>query len=64
MSAVQDMSEIRVAPSLYDIWERDCIVEVEDEDEDDSTVDEIYELFLAYRNEPNLFEHITGLTLQ
>lgn len=60
MSAVQDMSKIRVAPSLYDIWERDCIVE----DEDDSTVDEIYELFLAYRNEPNLFEHITGLTLQ
>lgn len=60
MSAVQDMSEIRVAPSLYDIWERDCIVD----DEDDSTVDEIYELFLAYRNEPTLFEHITGLTLQ
>lgn len=60
MSAVQDMSEIRVAPSLYDIWERDCVVE----DEDDSTVDEIYELFLAYRNEPYLFEHITGLTLQ
>lgn len=60
MCAVQDMSEIRVTPSLYDIWERDCIVE----DEDDSTVDEIYELFLAYRNEPNLFEHITGLTLQ
>lgn len=60
MCAVQDMSEIRVAPSLYDIWERDCVVK----DEDDSTVDEIYELFLAYRNEPNLFEHITGLTLQ
>ena len=60
MSAVQDMSEIRVAPSLYDIWERDCIV---DEDEEDS-VNEIYELFLAYRNEPTLFEHITGLTLQ
>ena len=60
MSAVQDMSEIRVVPSLYDIWERDCVVE----DEDDSTVDEIYELFLAYRNEPTLFEHITGLTLQ
>ena len=59
MSAVQDMSEIRVAPSLYDIWERDCVVE----DEDDS-VNEIYELFLAYRNEPHLFEHITGLTLQ
>jgi hypothetical protein len=54
------MSEIRVAPSLYDIWERDCIVE----DEDDSTVDEIYELFLQFRNEPTLFEHITGLTLQ
>ena len=60
MCAVQDMSEIRVAPSLYDIWERDCIVE----DEDDSTVDEIYELFLQFRNEPSLFEHITGLTLQ
>ena len=59
MSAVQDMSEIRVAPSLYDIWERDCIID----DEEDS-VDEIYELFLAYRNEPTLFEHITGLTLQ
>ena len=59
MCAVQDMSEIRVAPSLYDIWERDCIVN----DEEDS-VDEIYELFLAYRNEPTLFEHITGLTLQ
>lgn len=61
MSAVQDMSEIRVAPSLYDIWERDCIIQ---DDEEDSEVDEIYELFLAYRNEPNLFEHITGLTLQ
>ena len=60
MSAVQDMSEIRVAPSLYDIWEREQIVE---EDDDDS-VNEIYELFLAYRNEPTLFEHITGLTLQ
>ena len=59
MSAIQDMSEIRVAPSLYDIWERDCMVD----DEDDS-VNEIYELFLAYRNEPTLFEHITGLTLQ
>ena len=59
MCAVQNMSEIRVAPSLYDIWERDCIVD----DEEDS-VDEIYELFLAYRNEPTLFEHITGLTLQ
>ena len=61
MSAVQDMSEIRVAPSLYDIWERDQII---DDEEEDSTVDEIYELFLAYRNEPRLFEHITGLTLQ
>ena len=61
MSAVQDMSEIRVAPSLYDIWERDCIIQ---DDEEDSTFDEIYELFLAYRNEPTLFEHITGLTLQ
>ena len=60
MSAVQNMSEIRVAPSLYDIWERDCVVE----DENDSTVDEIYELFLQFRNEPHLFEHITGLTLQ
>ena len=60
MCAVQDMSEIRVAPSLYDIWERDCAVE----DEDDSTVDEIYELFLQFRNEPHLFEYITGLTLQ
>ena len=59
MSAVQDMSEIRVAPSLYDIWERDCIV-----DDEENSVDEIYELFLAYRNEPHLFEHITGLTLQ
>ena len=55
------MSEIRVTPSLYDIWERDQIIE---DEEDDSTVDEIYELFLAYRNEPTLFEHITGLTLQ
>ena len=60
MCAVQDMSEIRVAPSLYDIWERDQIIENEEED----SFDEIYELFLAYRNEPNLFEHITGLTLQ
>ena len=60
MSAVQDMSEIRVVPSLYDIWERDYIIE----DEEDSTVDEIYELFLQFRNEPTLFEHITGLTLQ
>ena len=59
MCAVQDMSEIRVAPSLYDIWERGCVVN----DEEDS-VNEIYELFLAYRNEPTLFEHITGLTLQ
>ena len=61
MSAVQDMSEIRVTPSLYDIWERDQII---DDEEEDSEVDEIYELFLAYRNEPRLFEHITGLTLQ
>ena len=60
MCAVQDMSEIRVAPSLYDIWERDCVVD----DEEDSEVNEIYELFLAYRNEPRLFEHIAGLTLQ
>ncbi len=60
MCAVQDMSETRVSPSPYDIWERDQII---DEDDDDS-VDEIYELFLAYRNEPHLFEHITGLTLQ
>ena len=59
MSAVQDMSEIRVAPSLYDIWERDQII-----DEEEDSFDEIYELFLAYRNEPHLFEHITGLTLQ
>ena len=62
MSAVQDMSEIRVTPSLYDIWERDQII---DEDDDEiEEVNEIYELFLAYRNEPHLFEHITGLTLQ
>ena len=61
MSAVQDMSEIRVAPSLYDIWERDQII---DDEEEDSEVDEIYELFLQFRNEPSLFEHITGLTLQ
>ena len=60
MCAVQDMSEIRVAPSLYDIWERDQIVD----DDEDNSVNEIYELFLAYRNEPHLFEHITGLTLQ
>ena len=60
MSAIQDMSEIRATPSLYDIWEREQIVE---EDEDDS-VNEIYELFLAYRNEPHMFEYITGLTLQ
>ena len=59
MSAVQDMSEIRVTPSLYDIWERDCIV-----DDEENSVDEIYELFLQFRNEPTLFEHITGLTLQ
>lgn len=61
MSAVQIFREGRVAPTPYDIWERDCIVE---DEEDDSAVDEIYELFLAYRNEPTLFEHITGLTLQ
>lgn len=54
------MSEIRVAPSLYDIWERDQIIDDDDEEE----VNEIYELFLAYRNEPSMFEHITGLTLQ
>ena len=59
MSAVQIFREGRVAPTPYDIWERDCIVD----DEEDS-VNEIYELFLAYRNEPTLFEHITGLTLQ
>ncbi len=59
MSAVQIFREGRVAPTPYDIWERDCIVD----DEEDS-VNEIYELFLAYRNEPHLFEHITGLTLQ
>lgn len=60
MSAVQDMSSMaRLTPSQYDIWERDCIV-----DEEDDSVNEIYELFLAYRNEPHLFEHITGLTLQ
>ena len=60
MCYVQDMSEIRVAPSLYDIWERDQIIEDEEED----SFDEIYELFLQFRNEPYLFEHITGLTLQ
>ena len=60
MSAVQIFREGRVAPTPYDIWERDCIVEDEEED----SVNEIYELFLAYRNEPHLFEHITGLTLQ
>lgn len=60
MCAVQDMSEIRVAPSLYDIWERDQIIDDEKED----SFDEIYELFLQFRNQPNLFEHITGLTLQ
>jgi len=59
MCAVQIFREGRVAPTPYDMWERDCIVD----DEEDS-VNEIYELFLAYRNEPNLFEHITGLTLQ
>lgn len=60
MCAVQDMSEIRVAPSLYDIWERNCVIEDEEED----SFDEIYELFLQFKNEPHLFEHITGLTLQ
>lgn len=61
MSAVQDFREGRIAPTFYDIWERDQIIE---DEEEDSEVDEIYELFLAYRNEPHLFEHITGLTLQ
>lgn len=60
MCAVQDFREGRIAPTFYDIWERDYIVD----DEEDSEVNEIYELFLAYRNEPHLFEHITGLTLQ
>ena len=61
MSAVQNMSLMaRLTPSQYDIWERDQII---DDDEEDS-FNEIYELFLAYRNEPHLFEHITGLTLQ
>ena len=60
MCAVQIFREGRVAPTPYDIWEREQIVE---EDEDDS-VNEIYELFLQFRNEPRLFEHITGLTLQ
>lgn len=60
MYYVQDFREGRIAPTFYDIWERDCIVD----EEEDSEVDEIYELFLAYRNEPHLFEHITGLTLQ
>ena len=61
MSAVQNMSLMaRLTPSQYDIWERDQIV---DEDDDDS-VNEIYELFLAYRNEPHLFKYIIGLTLQ
>ena len=61
MSAVQIFREGRVAPTPYDMWERDQIID--DEEEEDS-VNEIYELFLAYRNEPTLFEHITGLTLQ
>ena len=60
MSAVQIFSESRVTPTPYDIWERDQIIDEDDEEE----VNEIYELFLAYRNEPHLFEHITGLTLQ
>ena len=60
MSAVQDFREGRIAPTFYDIWERDQIIDEDDEEE----VNEIYELFLAYRNEPHLFEHITGLTLQ
>ena len=60
MCAVQDFREGRIAPTFYDIWERDQIIE---DDEEDS-FNEIYELFLAYRNEPHLFEHITGLTLQ
>ena len=58
--SVTQLQEGRIAPTFYDIWERDQIIE---EDNDDS-VNEIYELFLAYRNEPHLFEHITGLTLQ
>ena len=61
MSAVQIFREGRVAPTPYDIWERDQII---DEDDEEDSVNEIYELFLAYRNEPTLFEHITGLTLQ
>ena len=63
MSAVQNMSLMaRLTPSQYDIWERDQII---DEDDDEiEEVNEIYELFLAYRNEPHLFEQITGLTLQ
>ena len=63
MSAVQNMSLMaRLTPSQYDIWERDQII---DEDDDEiEEVNEIHELFLAYRNEPHLFEHITGLTLQ
>ena len=60
MCCVQDFREGRIAPTFYDIWERDQIIEDEEED----SFNEIYELFLAYRNEPTLFEHITGLTLQ
>ena len=60
MSAVQIFREGRVAPTPYDTWERDQIIDEDEEEE----VNEIYELFLAYRNEPSLFEHITGLTLQ
>ena len=61
MSAVQIFREGRIAPTPYDMWERDQIIE---EDDEEDSVNEIYELFLAYRNEPHLFEHITGLTLQ
>ena len=60
MCCVQDFREGRIAPTFYDIWERDCVIEDEEED----SVDEIYELFLQFKNEPNLFEYITGLTLR
>ena len=60
MSAVQIFREGRVAPTPYDIWERDQIID----DDEEEPINEIYELFLAYRHEPSLFEHITGLTLQ
>ena len=59
MCAVQGMSLIRLTPSQYDIWERDQII-----DEEEDSVDEIYELFLQFRSEPHLFEYMTGLTLQ